>query len=586
MTRRPKSILGVSYGHGDSSAALIVEGKLVAACEEERFNRIKHYAGYPTQSAKYCLSEAGLASSDIEVVAVAKKPFNQLFERMKLALAQPQALLKKLGRQDKDAVSFSGWIESQGFSHVKIKHFEHHLAHLMSARYLPPGSDSEKPFALFSFDGLGDFVSTAFGKSTNQGVEILNRVVFPHSLGFFYTAMTQYLGFPYFGDEFKVMGLSSFGKPQFLDQMRKLVKVCEPFGFRLNLEAFPIPKKMEAFYIKDHQPYVEPLFNSNYLTTVLGVAPRKPKEPLLDIHRDLAKSVQMRFEEVANHLLFQLSQKVDSEVLALAGGCAHNSVWVGKIPQNTPFKNVFVAPASHDAGIAVGAALAAFGGRAEPAEALGGSWSLLGPKPHWNSEFQIPENLSELVHPSNRSLIEFLADELSKGKILGVAQGRLEFGPRALGNRSILADPRNEKMKEVLNARVKHRESFRPFAASVLEEYQSQWFQSVFHAPTMEAVFQVKEEKKEKIAGVVHADGSCRIQSVNKKQQPFYWDLIEGFRKKTGIPMLINTSFNDSEPIVLSIEDSIRCFLNTEMDYLYAEGRLFSKKENQISLTA
>lgn len=586
MTQRPKSILGLSYGHGDSSAALIVEGELIAACEEERFNRIKHFAGYPTQSVEYCLREAGLQSSEIEVIAIAKKPLNQIFHRFKLSLTQPQLLLEKLRTKEKASGSFSEWVSSQGLSQAKIKSFEHHYAHLMSARYLPDEPETGRPLALLSFDGLGDFVSTAIGKSTPEGAKILNRVVYPHSLGFFYTAMTQYLGFPYFGDEFKVMGLSSLGEPTFISQMKSLVKTDESFGFRLNLEAFPILKKSHAFSLKGEQPFVEALFNSNYLTTILGVPPRKPKEALSKNHYDLAKSVQLRFEEVANHLLNQLALRVDTDVLALAGGCAHNSVWVGKIPQNSPFKKVFVAPASHDAGIAVGAALAAFGARVKPARALRGSWALLGPKPQWKNPGENSSELFEISGMTSESVISFLAEEISKGKIIGVAQGRLEFGPRALGNRSILADPRKAEMKEILNARVKHRESFRPFAASVLEDHQTDWFDNVFHAPTMEAVFQVKEKQKEKIAGVVHADGSCRIQSVNKEQQPFYWGLIEAFRKMTGIPMLINTSFNDSEPIVLSAEDAVRCFLNTEMDYLYVDGHLFSKQEHQKSLTA
>jgi len=590
MTRKPKVVLGISFGHGDSSAALVVEGKLVAACEEERFNRIKHYAGYPNQSIEYCLSEAGLTADHVEVLAIAKKPFNQFIRRLGFVLSQPRHLIDKVFKPVPESLSFPAWIRSQNLSHAKVKRCEHHYAHLMSARYLSDEIEENKPLALLSFDGLGDFVSTAIAKSTPTGIKILNRVSFPHSLGFFYTAMTQYLGFPYFGDEFKVMGLSSLGKPRFLSQMRNLVRECEPFGFRLNLEAFPLKKKSRLFCKLGDQPFVSPLYNSNYLTAILGIPPRKAKDPLKEVHYDLAKSVQVHFEEIANHLLKKLSHQVETENLALAGGCAHNSVWVGKIPQNTPFKKIFVAPASHDAGIAVGAAIAAYGGAVQPSPSNGGSWSLLGPKPDWKTKSKeaqlLSDDLTEIQTVNQTGQIEFLASELSQGKIVGLAQGRLEFGPRALGNRSILADPRKREMKDLLNARVKHRESFRPFAASVLEEYQEEWFENVFYSPTMEAVFQVKEKKTESIAGVVHSDGSCRIQSVNKKQQPFYWELIEAFRKKTGIPMLINTSFNDSEPIVLSVEDAVRCFLTTEMDFLYVEGRLFSKKEKEKALTA
>ncbi|NBT59969.1 carbamoyltransferase, partial [bacterium] len=369
-------------------------------------------------------------------------------------------------------------------------------------------------------------------------MKILDRVTYPHSLGFFYTAMTQYLGFPYFGDEFKVMGLSSLGKPTFLSQMRNLVREAEPFGFRINLEAFPVLRTPGIFSVVKSQPTVAPLFNAPYLTAILGIPPRKPKDHLSEDHWNLAKSVQVRFEEVANHLLEYLGSRVESDTLALAGGCAHNSVWVGKIPQNSKFKDIFVAPASHDAGIAVGAAISAHG-TAVSTVSDHSSWALLGPKTDYRNPLQSQESLEEITFAKENQLLDFLAKELSEGKIIGVARDRLEFGPRALGNRSILADPRQAGMKDRLNARVKHRESFRPFAASVLMEHQNHWFENAFHAPTMEAVFQVRPSMQSKIAGVVHADGSCRIQSVNQKTQPFYWNLIEAFRKKTGIPMLI-----------------------------------------------
>jgi carbamoyltransferase len=389
--------------------------------------------------------------------------------------------------------------------------------------------------------------------------------------------MTQYLGFPYFGDEFKVMGLSSLGKPTFLTQMRNLVREVEPFGFRINLEAFPVLRTSKIFSVVNSQPCVSQLYNAPYLTAILGLPPRKPKDHLNEEHWNLAKSVQVRFEEIANHLLARLAQQVDSETLALSGGCAHNSVWVGKIPQNSRFKDIFVAPASHDAGIAIGAAISAYGGPVSMASE-NSSWALLGPRPKYKNPSHLNEALEEISFKKENQLLDFLAKELANGKIIGVARDRLEFGPRALGNRSILADPRAAHMKDKLNARVKHRESFRPFAASVLMEHQGQWFENTFYAPTMEAVFLVRSTMRQKIAGVVHVDGSCRIQSVNQKVQPFYWNLIEAFRKVTGVPMLINTSFNDSEPIVLTFEDAIRCFLTTEMDYLLLEDKLFTKK--------
>lgn len=580
MSRRSKIILGISYGHGDSSAALIVDGKIFAAAEEERFNRIKHFAGYPTESVRFCLEEAGLRPEDVQVVALAKKPTNQLIRKAALILSQPSRIFRPLKNKSAEFQSFKKWLVQSEISHARIYRTEHHLAHMLSTQFLTQNED----VAYLSFDGLGDFVSASIGKTSNRGIQVLDRVTFPHSLGFFYTAMTQYLGFPYFGDEFKVMGLSSYGQPSFISQMRNLVREAEPFGFRLNLEAFPILKMKNIFSLRNQQPWVETLYNAPYLTAILGVPPRKSNEPIQDAHRDLAKSIQLRFEEIANHLLKSLEKVSSSETLCLSGGCAHNSVWVGKIPQVSRFKDVFVASASHDAGIALGAAIAANGGKAELFSSEAHP-ALLGPEPLQKKTQALKIDLQEYSFKKEHQLIDFVASELAKGKIVGVVRGRLEFGPRALGNRSILADPRNAEMKDKLNARVKHRESFRPFAASVLMELQSQWFENAFYAPTMEAVFQVRSSMRDKIRGVVHADGSCRIQSVDKKNQPFYWNLIDAFRKKTGIPMLINTSFNDSEPIVLTAEDALRCFNTTDMDYLLLEDRLFSKKLEAVGLT-
>jgi carbamoyltransferase len=570
MKSKPNIILGISYGHGDSSAALIIGDKLVAAAEEERFNRIKHYALFPDQAIRYCLSHAKISPEQVEVVAVAKKPWNQIHRKIALALKHPN-LIKQAKTSDVK-ISLTKELKKLNLSGSKVVRVEHHLAHLYSCRYLDPKSET----AFLSFDGLGDFVSGSIGKSNGHRIEILERLVFPHSVGFFYTAITQYLGFPHFGDEFKVMGLSSFGTPRYLAEMRNLIRKGEQFGVKLNLEAFPILNKPLSYNIENAQPKILPFYNLNYMTQLLGIQPRKPKDAILQCHKDLAKSAQVCFEEIGNHLLNQLHSRVPTQSVAIAGGCAHNSVWVGQIVKNTPFKKVLVAPASHDAGISVGAAIAVADREISPE---GNHWGLLGPSFDGN-QLSIPElnELEENSFDSEKSLISWATDELKQGKILGLFSGRMEFGPRALGNRSILADPRHPDMKDKLNARVKHRESFRPFAASVLEEYQADWFQDVFYSPTMEAVFQVKNEKHAEIPAVVHADNSCRIQSVSKATQPFYWELIDSFRKKTGVPMLINTSFNDCEPIVCTPQDAVRCFLNSEMDHLIIGKKAFSKK--------
>ncbi len=573
-----RTALGISVGHGDSSAALVVGNQLVAAVEEERFTRLKHYALFPEHSIRYCLKAAGLRPDQIQTVAIARDPWMGIHHKMALALRYP-ALMKRGSRRASREPTLNEHLKELGLGHAKRFRVEHHLAHMLSARHVCPTESA----AMLSFDGLGDFVSTAFGSAQGSKVSIHSRIFFPHSVGFFYTAMTQYLGFPYFGDEFKVMGLSSYGTARYVNVLRELITET-PEGFRLNLEAFPILTKPIQFTIEKGQPYVASFFNERVIAPLLGIPARSKEEPLTEQHRDLAKSIQIRFEEVANHLLGLLHKRVPEKHLALAGGCAHNSVWVGKIPQSSPFQHVHVAPAAHDSGIAVGAAIAAVPGPIKP---MGDHWALLGPGMEKPLELSAEEasTIAKREYADEAELIEWMVTELCAGKILGLLHGRMEFGPRALGSRSIIADPRPLEMRDRLNVRVKHREIFRPFAASVLWEQQHQWFEKSFFSPTMEAVFEVKREARAKIHAVVHADNTCRIQSVTRHTQPFYWKLIEAFRKRTGVPMLVNTSFNDSEPIVCTPRDAMRCFLNSDLDHLIIENHAYSKTAQSMALT-
>ncbi len=444
----------------------------------------------------------------------------------------------------------------------------------MSVRMLRP----RDRMALLSFDGLGDFASAATAVSDGDTMRVLGRTYFPHSLGFFYTAMTQYLGFPYFGDEFKVMGLSSFGRPRYMEAMRELVMTRPGGGFELNLRAFPVAKLGKSFKIDKGRPLVGPIFDADVIAAKLGLKARRPGEELLPEHEDLALSIQRRFEEVAAHVLCDLHAKTRLDTIALAGGCAHNSVFVGKIPQLTPFKQVIVAPAAGDAGLALGAAAAVYGGTVIPAS---GHWGLLGPDVALDQgawvELAIPTRQRQ--YKDDATLVERLVDELVKGKVVGLARGPMEFGPRALGSRSIVCDPRHEWMKRRLNSLVKHREPFRPFAASVLEEQQDDWFENCRDSPFMEAVFPVKSARKDAIPAVVHADGSCRIQSVSRASQPFYHDLISAFARRTQVPMLLNTSFNDSEPIVRTAAEAIDCFLRGGLDHVVI-GRVMISRED------
>jgi len=579
MRKKPSVVLGLSFSHGDSSAALIVEGCLLAACEEERFRRVKHYALFPTRAIEYCLKHAQLTPKDVEVIAIARRPWNAWSKRLPLLLRYPNLLesRKPDGAQHKE--DLKTMLKQAGLSKAKIVRVEHHLAHMYSARYMT----ENEHVAMLTLDGLGDFVSTAMGKAVGTEIEILDRVYFPHSLGYFYTAMTQYLGFPYYGDEFKVMGLSSYGEPTYLSELHELVREdTSRFGFHLNLEAFPILTKPMAFSIENAQPVIKPFSNDNFIRTLIGIPPRKKHEPITRTHWDLAKSVQIRFEQLATHLVNQVHQRVGGDTLALAGGCAHNSVWVGKIPSLTPYRHIVVAPASHDAGIAVGAAAQAAQVTIVPE---GKHWGLLGPSQKdtaVQNDLWIDRGITKFTFSDETQLINWMVDQLSLEKIFGLFHGRMEFGPRALGSRSIIADPRAPHMRDRLNERVKHREIFRPFAASVLYEYQDDWFENTFHSPNMEAVFQVRQDRKDKIPAVVHSDNTCRIQSVSKETQPFYWKLIEAFRQRTGIPMIVNTSFNDSEPIVCTGADAVQCFLNTEMDALVIGLETFSRDASAL----
>ncbi len=569
-------MLGISSSHGDSSAALIVDGTVVAAVEEERFDRIKHSAQFPEHSIRHCLAAAGLNATDVDLVALPRSRSAAWLRKLRFAWSgrnTVSGLANYLSRERNRSSDVEALAEL-GFDPSRLRRVEHHVAHLMSVRMLRP----RDPMALLSFDGLGDFASTVTAVTDGDKMRVLKRTYFPHSLGFFYTAMTQFLGFPYFGDEFKAMGLSSFGRPRYLEALRELVMTRPDGGFELNLRAFPVAKLGKSFRIDKGRPIVGPIFDADVVSAVLGLKERRPGDEVLPEHEDLALSVQRRFEEVAAHVLCDLHAKTKSDTIALAGGCAHNSVFVGKIPALTPFKQVLVAPAAGDAGLALGAAACVHGGAVTPAS---GHWGLLGPDIAMDQgawvELAIPTRQRQ--YQDDASLIERLVDELVKGKVVGLARGPMEFGPRALGSRSIVCDPRHEWMKRRLNSLVKHREPFRPFAASVLEEQQNDWFQNCRESPFMEAVFAVKPERKDAIPAVVHADGSCRIQSVSHASQPFYHELISAFAKRTQVPMLLNTSFNDSEPIVRTSAEAIDCFLRGGLDHVVI-GRVLISRED------
>ncbi len=562
-------ILGISCFHGDSSAALIVGDQLVAAVEEERFSRLKHTAAFPAGAIAYCLAHAGLTPKDVGIVALPGVVTAHLGRKLLHSLGTPRALLRRLVSRSGGLAALGTELEKAGLGGARVERVEHHLAHMHSVRPLA----GTAPMTLVTIDGMGDFVSAAYGAASEGDIEIAGRVFYPDSLGYFYTSLSQHLGFLGFGDEFKVMGLSSFGTPRYLEALRQAVRVGPGFALTLDPKVFPIRSRGIRLEIVNDRPTLAPFYDVEVLTRLIGLPARAPGAPLEDAHRDLAASLQARFEEVADHLVLEARRRVGHPILGLAGGCAHNSVWVGKLKSRHAFEQLLVAPASHDAGLSVGAAVAAARG---PVRCQERHWALLGPS--HGSEAPESAQFARNVWTDDAALQGWIAAELAAGKIVGLMHGRMEFGPRALGSRSILCDPRGADMRDRLNARVKHRESFRPFAAAVLWEEQAAWFDDGFFSPAMEAVFPVKAAHKDRIPAVVHADGSCRIQSVEREAQPFLHGVVAAFHALTGVPMVVNTSFNDNEPIVCAPKEALDCFARTAMDHVIIGSTVYSRR--------
>ena len=419
----------------------------------------------------------------------------------------------------------------------------------------------------------------------NCEISTHGRVYFPHSLGIFYQALTQYLGFPHYGDEYKVMGLAPYGRPSLLGDMRKIVRLYPDGGFALDLRFFRHHREDVAYQWMDGSPEFGDLF-SPALEKLLGPR-RHPTDPLEDRHRDIARSAQALYEEAFFNLLGVLQKRCGLADLALAGGCAMNSVANGKVRRMTPFRRVYVQAAAGDAGGAIGAAYAVW-------HKLGRKRAFVMHHAYWGPAFDAAEiaqllTAHRLELSAARCTVKEIADEaelcrntataIAEGRVVGWFQGRMEWGPRALGNRSILCDPRRANMKALLNAKIKRRESFRPFAPSVLEEHVSEWFEEDDAVPFMMQVFQIREEKRKLIPAVTHVDGSGRLQTVSRLSNPRYYALIESFRAITNVPMVLNTSFNENEPVVCTPKEALDCFLRTKMDTLVLGDMIISRGE-------
>jgi carbamoyltransferase len=581
-------ILGVSAYHGDASAALVVDGSLVAAVEEERFARIKHWAGFPRHSIRTCLAIAGVEPRDIDHFAIARDPRAHRWRKLRFILsrrpdwgllrdrARNAARVGDLARAIGDALDLDP--ERVG---RRLHAVEHHPSHLASSFFVSPFEEA----AVSAIDGFGDFVSTSFAVGRDRKLDVLDRVFFPHSIGLLYLALTQFLGFPRYGDEFKVMGLAPYGEPDFVSELRSLVRL-EPAGrFALDLSFFRHWSDGVSMTWDDGEPRLGPLFSPR-LEELLGRS-RRVDEPLEARHEALAASLQVVFEEALFHVLNALQEKTRLPRLCLAGGCAMNSVANGKIREKTRFQDVYIQPAAGDNGTALGAASYLAHHILEEPRRFVMEHSYWGPA---FSDAQIEQVVKERTgdleragcasrrSPSEDELCSWTADAVARGQVVGWFQGRMEWGARALGNRSILADPRRADMRDIINTKIKFREKFRPFAPSIAEGALSEFFTGAVPDPFMIQVYPVRPEKRGVIPAVTHVDGTGRLQTVSESANPRYFRLIRAFSDLTGVPVLLNTSFNENEPIVHRPEEALDCFLRTRMDALVMGDWVLSKK--------
>ncbi len=567
-------ILGVNAYHANASAAIVVDGQLIAAVEEERFNRVKYAAGLPVQAIRYCLAEAGATLSQVDHIAIPRNPWARMGTKLRYALRMPRFAIERArvmarfsGLKEELAAAFE--IDPQSIRGA-CHRIEHHVAHLASAYFVSLFDRA----AVLSVDGLGDFASAMWATGEGSKLQPHGATTFPHSLGMYYTALTQYLGFWKFGDEYKVMGLAAYGVPEYLDAFRKIVRADAGMKLRLNLDYFTHQRSGPEMTWRDAgtTPVLGRLF-SEQLEKLLGPA-RRAEEPLEQRHRDLAASMQTALEEVLLSHVCELATRTKQTSLCLAGGVAFNCVANGKMLERTPFERIYVQPAAGDAGLSVGAAFAV------EHTILGRPRKFVMDQAGWGPGFTrtqiacaIEDRLARVGAVEIRDLdeeacVHAAARDLADGKILGWFQGRAEWGPRALGNRSILADPRRAEMKDVLNQRIKHREMFRPFAPSILEEATAEYFERTHPSPFMTFAYSVRPEKRTAIPAPTHVDGTARLQTVSRRTNPLYWKLIRAFGDLTGVPVVVNTSFNDNEPIVCKPEEALDCFLRTRMDAL------------------
>lgn len=661
-------ILGINAYHADAAAAIVKDGQIIAAVEEERFNRVKHCAGFPSESVRYCLREAGVRIEDVEHVGISRDPSAHLHKKIMFAATRAgkqvaggggrrQGRISDFGVGNSDlktvaeleanadepsAVQGGNGIGSNGrrvghgilgqikdrlANAAKVRdlkedlaralgvsskslraqfhNVEHHRAHLASSFYVSPFERA----ALLSIDGFGDFVSTMWAVGEGNSIKVLDQVEYPHSTGIVYTATTQFLGFPHYGDEGKVMGLAPYGRPRYMEEFRNIIRTEEGGKFKLNLDYFRHHAEGVEMTWDQGSPVIGKIYSETYSQT-FGPA-REPDSPLTDRESDIAASLQQRLEEVGFHVMNHLHEQTGLTDLGLSGGVAYNSVMNGKILLKTPFRRVYVQPAAGDSGTALGVcyeihsrvargsgannvkqSVRLRSGVSETLEETGykaatqtNSLRYVMEGAYTGPEFSSNEICAELESKNlayethtDEDVTKRAARDIADGLVVGWFQGRMEFGPRALGNRSIVVDPRRPEMKDILNDRIKKREPFRPFAPSILAERTADYFEQRHPSPTMLMVYQIKEEKRAEIPAVTHVDGSGRLQTVSREVNPRYYQLISDFYELTGVPVILNTSFNENEPIVCTPRHAIDCFLKTRMDVLYIGNHSVRRK--------
>ena len=599
------NILGISAFYHDSAATLIQDGNIIAAAQEERFSRKKHDERFPRNAIKYVLEEANIELSQVDYIVFFEKPFLK-FERLletylafapkgfkSFSLAMPIWLREKLF-QKKYLFDLLQELDKNFNNIKKIKFSEHHYSHAASAFYPSPFDEA----IILTLDGVGEWATTTVAHGKGSEITMLKEIHFPHSLGLLYSAFTYYTGFKVNSGEYKVMGLAPYGKPIYKDLiLDNLIDVKEDGSFRLDMSYFNFATGLTMTNKKFEKLFGQPVR-------------KKEDELLTQFHMDIASSIQAVTEEIVIKLTKDIAKKYNLKNLCMAGGVALNCVANGKVLANKTFENIWVQPAAGDAGGSLGAALAYWyqelkhKRKINPKDSMEGSY--LGPR-FKNSiiEKELVSLNADFKKNSEEELINILADELSRERTVGWFQGRMEFGPRALGARSILADPRSEKIQKELNLKIKFRESFRPFAPSILSEEVSDWFDINNPSPYMLLVADVKKNiqismtpeqeklfgieklniKKSKIPAVTHVDYSARIQTVHQETNLRYYKLIKKFKEITGCPILVNTSFNiRGEPIVCSIKDAFRCFMGTNLDILVIEDFIMYKKNQNQDL--